>query len=334
MKFWIKIVVALSIVIVIGFAVWAFFFKEKDEVVAYNTTAELVDYKASLGLKERLVDLDRNNYWGTNKNNTITDVSIAGKEILQIRKIVLGTNIIESTDDQGVLLYSYDTYFVLDRYVDEIIEYFMPYMKDTSSVSGNSAKQLKNAINDYISSLKEFSTALDVLITAQKEIDGSDPIALEVLKGHYNAFRLKYRSNLNLASDVILSITNYVNVSVYRGNFKFDTVSALYDCFARRLNKSTSSELIMEIEYAHGLHFIVDKISKSKNDINIYSNDYTKYAFLVSYNDLFTNYPNVLNYVFASTNLEVTQMADNIGLSQVPENAQSKVVTMLNVIGF
>ena len=36
MKFWIKILIAFCIVLVIGFAVWAFFFREKDEVQAYN----------------------------------------------------------------------------------------------------------------------------------------------------------------------------------------------------------------------------------------------------------------------------------------------------------
>lgn len=334
MKFWIKIVVALSIVVVIGFAVWAFFFREKDEVVAYNATAELVDYKASLGIKECLVDLDKNNYWGTDKNNIITDASTAGKEILQIRKIVLGADVIESTDNNGVVLYSYDTYFVLDNYVDDIIEYYMPYMKDTASVSGNTAKQVKNAINDYITSLKDLSTTLDVLISAQKQIDGSDPIALEVLKGHYNSLRLKYRNNLNSASNVITSITNYVSASVYKNNFKFDTISALYDCFARRLNKSTSAELIMEIEYAHGLHFIVDKIDKRKNDADIYTTEFTEYDFLVGFNELFSSYSNILNYVFSSSHLEMSQMADKNGLSQVPENAQEKVVTMLNVIGF
>ena len=34
MKFWVKIVVALSVVVVIAFGIWAFVFKEKDEVVA------------------------------------------------------------------------------------------------------------------------------------------------------------------------------------------------------------------------------------------------------------------------------------------------------------
>ena len=64
MKFWVKIVVALSVVVVIAFGIWAFVFKEKDEVVAYNKVCEIVDYKESLGTKEKLISLRKYNYYG------------------------------------------------------------------------------------------------------------------------------------------------------------------------------------------------------------------------------------------------------------------------------
>ena len=57
MKFWVKIVIAFAVVVVLGFGVWAFFFREKDDVVAYNEITEMVDYKQSLSLKTKLDEL-------------------------------------------------------------------------------------------------------------------------------------------------------------------------------------------------------------------------------------------------------------------------------------
>ena len=69
MKFWVKVVVAVCVILVVAFAVWAFFFREKEEVQAYNKSAEMLDYKESLGLNEKLITLQGLDYYGAKKEN-------------------------------------------------------------------------------------------------------------------------------------------------------------------------------------------------------------------------------------------------------------------------
>ena len=76
---------ALSVVVIVAFGVWAFFFREKDEVLAYNRTCEIVDYKESLGTKEKISDLQDLNYIGKDSGKVITASNDTNKEILNLR---------------------------------------------------------------------------------------------------------------------------------------------------------------------------------------------------------------------------------------------------------
>lgn len=333
MKFWVKIIVAFAVVLVLGFSIWAFFFREKDEVVAYNATAELVDYKNSLGIQEKLTDLNKRNYWGDKEDNVIANTSDTTKEILTLRQLCLSTDEVVGYDEDNIEVYRYDTYLVTDELVDEIIAYYLPFMRGDKAES-KTKKAVTKSIDDYIDSLKSLNTTLDNLIICQKEIDGTEDLEMEVLKGHYVGLRDKYRTCLNLASEVINSISNYINVSVYDEAFKVDTKYALYDSYSRALSKSTSVELILEPEYASNLYTIKDKIIKNKSSISIFTEEYSEYKFLTNYNNLINNYSDTLNYVFGCTNLVKKDMADNIGLSKVPEKVQDSVVVLLNVLGF
>ena len=100
MKFWIRVVVAVAVILVAVFAVWAFFFREKEEVQAYNKTAELIDYKESIGFKEKLVDLRLMNYYNDDKSKPIGDTSSSEQSIQNMRTLLLSLENIES----GLLL--------------------------------------------------------------------------------------------------------------------------------------------------------------------------------------------------------------------------------------
>ena len=74
-KFWVKIIIALMVVLVIGFSVWVFFFREKEDVQAHNRLSELIDYKESLGIEEKMIELRNLNYLNGNKDSIITTSS-------------------------------------------------------------------------------------------------------------------------------------------------------------------------------------------------------------------------------------------------------------------
>ena len=99
MRFWIKIVIAFSVVVVLGFGVWAFFFRVKDDVAAYNEVCELIDYKQSLSLKEKISDLSTLDYVGNQENRKpIDDSTDARKNILNLREITMSYSIIAYYD--------------------------------------------------------------------------------------------------------------------------------------------------------------------------------------------------------------------------------------------
>ena len=129
MKFWVKIIVAFCVVVVAAFGVWAFFFKEKDEVVAYNKTCELIEYKESVGIKEKLKNLQGLDYFGDDETQKILDSNDNNKEILRLREIMLSNNIIRTYDDGGVVTCYFDSYLVMDKYLDEMLGILVPYIK-------------------------------------------------------------------------------------------------------------------------------------------------------------------------------------------------------------
>ena len=326
MKFWIKIVVALGVVLVLGFTVWAFCFREKDEVQAYNRTAELIDYKQSLGVRDKLVELRNTDYMKNNPENKIGNNSSIEKTIWEYRDLCLSEE--EIVVAGNITFYSY---FVMEDYVDNLMAYYLPYTRSDSSKS-KPLKTLKNNIEKYIKSLKNLDESLNSVLEYQKAIEGSET-EIEILKGYYESLRNKYRTSLSNATNVVLSLVEYIDISVYSDNLKLDTSFALHDACVRSIKVTTTIESILEPDYAQDVKIILDTIMTHSID-NIFSDTYTEYDFVNSYNKLYNNYKNALDYIFSCKNLEKQQMAEGMALSNVVEAAQDSVVIVLNVLGF
>ncbi|MGN0961730.1 MAG: hypothetical protein ACI4PF_06020 [Christensenellales bacterium] len=333
MKFWVKIIIAVCIVLVLGFAVWAFFIKEKDEVQAYNKTAELIDYKESLGIEEKLLDLSTMNYYNGDSSKIIDNSTDIGKEIYRLRNICLSSEKITGYGD-GDVAYIYDSYLVTDNMIDDILEYLLPYTK-SDKVNGKSLSSLKDKINKYIDKLKDLNSNVEELIKFQNYIQGEENDFVG-LKGRYNTFYYKYRETLNASANLIISLLEYLDVSVYSDNIIIDTSSALFDAFARALQVSTSVQPILENDYAHDLHIVMTRIREFNNGTTIFTEKYSEYDFLSSYNKLFNKHRDVLNEVFNCKHLKKKQMAENINnsLSEIAESAQTPVINILNVLGY
>ena len=332
MKFWVKIVVALSVVLVAGFAVWAFFFKENDETIAFNRISELVDYKQSLGLKERLLDLEEYNYISKDKSKVIPTDSTDGKKIYTLREICLNDEALTTRDANNQITATYGSYMTYENKVDEIIEYLVPHLNGTR-VTAKTRKAVTSSISDYIDSLKELSSALDMVILCQDTIAGS-ATEYTVLANNYAELRLKYRASLEKASEVISAAVDYVNISVYNNEFKADTKFALYDCFGFALDRAMSVELIQEIDFSNDAYTILGKINSHEKGTSIFTEDYSEYEFLTHYNKLLTEHHSVLENVLEQIYIEKKKMADNSNLSNIVETAQDSIVTVLNVLGF
>ncbi len=327
MKTWVKIVVAVCVVIIACFAIWAIFFKEKDEVQAYSKTSELIDYKQSLGLSERLEDLDKMNFLKNDASKPIPSSSSAGSEIIEIRRIMLSSGLVLGYGDN-----QFFSYVEMEKYVDEILEYYLPYTKG-DRVKTKSLNDLKESINDYIRSLKKVDEKLDNVINQQTMINGSD-VELEVLLGYYQQLRSEYRKSLTYSAQVVQNVMSYVDKSIYDDKMLVDTKTALYDAFARALETSTSVEVKLEPDYANDVRIIINRIQDVKANNSIFTETYDEYLFLQSYNTLYNNYSDTLSYIFNCKNLEKEQMAAGMSLGNVLEKAQKPVINVLNVLGF
>lgn len=326
MKKWVRIVVTIGVIIVIGFTIWAFCFREKDNVQAYNRTAELIDYKESLGLSEKLDNLKTMNYCGEDSSNIISSTSTHGAKIYKYRNICLSETPIVGDNNA----YEYDSYIVTEGYVDEIIAYCLPLTK-SDSVNNQSLRNLKTSIKSYIASLQELNSCIDELMTYQKSITGDD---LGGLSGRYASMYSKYRISLSNSSNVITALLNYIDKGVYSDKYIVDVKSAVFDAFARALSVSTTVTENLENDYANDVRVIADRIDDINNDVNFFTQEYTEYDFVESYNKLFNSYSGTLDYVFERKNLEKIQMAGGTNLSQVKEGAKTSVTTILYVLGF
>lgn len=332
MKFWVKIVVALSVVIVAGFAVWAFFFKESDEKIAFNRISELVDYKQSLGLKERLIDLESYNYINKDKSKVIPKESSDGAKIYQLRERCLSDEPILLYDEDHEVTATFGSYMTYENKVDEIIEYLVPHLNG-NKVTSKTRRAVTSAISDYIDSLKALDEALDMVILCQDSIKGT-ATEYTVLANNYGELRLKYRESLQMASRVITAAVEYVNISVYNNNFKADTKFALYDCFGMALDRAMSIEIIQEVDFSNDAYTILGKINTFEKGTSIFTEKFTEYNFLTNYNTLLTDHHPVLKTVLNQHYIQKKKMADNTNLSSIVEAAQDSVVVVLNVLGF
>lgn len=332
MRFWIKIVVALSVVIVLGFGVWAFFFREKDDVVAYNEICELVDFKQSLGFGEKLTNLYNCNYIGSGESKKIIeDDTEVKKNILSIREITMSRVNITYYDEGGNLTCVYDSYYTIENMTDYMINYLLPYLKYTNA-NDQELKLLRKSVDSYIDDLKALDESIQLIRDDQSTIEEGTDIEFEILYGKYNSFYNKYRSVLNDSANVIKLMV--ANIRSHAGEFKCDTDFALIDSFSRALKVATSVESKREPLFAYDLHYIVEKYNDYKLGNTIYSIDHTEYDFLTSYNNLINNYSTVLDKVFEKHNLEKKKIADGENLSDIVKESQESLITVMNVLGF
>ena len=332
MKFWVKIVVALSVVVVIAFGIWAFVFKEKDEVVAYNKVCEIVDYKESLGTKEKLISLRKYNYYGEDASQVFSSASSNEKSIISLRETMLSDTIITTYDEGGNVTCYFDSYIVMEQEADNIISSLLPYIKNTTGID-SLTKELKSIAKKYTSSYKSLSDNIDNLNSCQATVTGTNT-EMEVLLGNYSNLRVTYRECLNNASQLIAKMFEIIKAKY--SQTLFDTKLALMDGFGRSLNVATKSsiKIMEEPYYAHDLHLVLDKIIKINQNVNIFSTKYTEYGFLNSYNTLSNKYSSEYNKALGKQNIAKQQMADGQNLSEIVIGAQSSLIYVLNVLGY
>lgn len=338
MKFWVKIVVAFSIVVVACVGVWAFFFKETDDKIAYNRMCEMVDYKQSLGLRERTADLQECNYYGGDKSNILATDTDDAKRVETYRKNILSKDFI-SVKDNGLEISQYGSYLSYDKKVDEIFEYVLPYLNGTR-VNAKARRTATKAISTYVDSLEAVSVALDDVITFQNGMSG-EATDYTLLANHYNELRLRYRTSLQYAGEVITCAIEYIDTSIFNGKLKFDTVLALSDAFGLTLKTAMATELITEVDYSCDAYTVLNTLNtfqwgEREGFDPIYGSyvGYSEYEFLTSYNSLFCSHRDTLKSILSKPNAVKKEMAGGSGLSGIIESSQKDVVTILNVLGF
>lgn len=328
MKFWIRVLVAVAVILVAVFAVWAFFFREKDEVQAYNKTAELIDYKESIGFKEKLIDLRLMNYYHNDKSLLIGNTSSSEQTIQKHREVLLSLDYIDVGTDLEM-----PSYFVADVYLDNIIADLLPYTISNKSQSG-ALKQVKNSIEDYLNKLKAANTVLTELVDFQKQIEGTS-VEVDVLAKFYDNFSNKYRESLSAGGQVAISIMNYIDKCVFGDGMLLDVNFALSDAYARALVASKNCDKNQESRYASDLLKIMNVIDSVAVGNDIYT-EKTQYEFLQAYTKLFNDYAGELDDVYASVDSEKQKMAagDEGSLSKILQDARGYISTILVVLGF
>ena len=330
MKTWIRIVVAFSVVVILGFAVWAFFFDEDDEVMAYNDMTQMIEYRESMALRERLVVLKSLDYYGEDKANVFSSEIETGKQICELRDIILSDNVVTINEA------TFNSLFVYDEMTGEIFKELLPYLNG-NKIHRKSQRALTKSINTYLDNLREVSTDLDNLIYSQKITTIDDSVMIQLVN-KYKSFKSKYIDLLGYAGDVVSNSIEYINLAVYDGKYKSDTNFALYDCYGRALYALANTPIPQEEIYNQIVYTIADKITKVNSNEIIFTSEYTELKFLESYNTILYKYSDSLDEVFSQEYQygSLVKMADNDAgtLSKFVDDFKAPIVVVLNVLGF
>ena len=331
MKGWVKILITILVIVVMGFAIWAFFFREKDEVVAHSRTSAFINYKYSTNLASEIDNLRELNYIGDKPSNIIDGNNNIEKDILEIRTTTLNKNDI-IVKDGDVEIYRYQSYQNLENLTDEIIYSYLPYLKG-AKVKNSYKRAIEKDVKKCISNMGSLRVAIDEIESCQTSIKGTD-VEMEFLLGKYQTFRNCYRNYLNSASNLILDMQDYINYSLYGNKVKMDTYNMLYDSFTRQLRSMTSVDIREEVDRATAINKVYYKISLTNKGVEEVFDSFAEYEVLQAYNFLINNYIDDLNFVFDKSFYDKTEMAKSNNLSKVKAEAHSSVVVVLNALGF
>ncbi|MBE5758158.1 MAG: hypothetical protein E7345_04495 [Clostridiales bacterium] len=330
MKFWVKIIVALLVVVTIGFAVWAFFFREKDEVAAYNRTADFVNYKYSLNLDKKLDDLAKLDYLKNDTSMLITPDTQVGTNIIKVREQCLSPYDIVLEQD-SVEIYRYQSYVVLEDMTDEIIYDYLPYLN--SNVVNNSAKKkVLKAVEDYTGKIGNLTVSINEVVDCQTNIT-NDAVQLEFLYGKYLNFKNCFRNALNSASNLIIAMQNYANICLYNDDIKIDALNMSYDSFARLLNSMTTIDEREEIDYAKSVNRAYKRIIGLQNNEDVF-NGYSEFEVLKAYNTLLNNHVDTLNSIFNCRDYDKSEMAKGGNMSLIKTELRSSVQIIFKSMGY
>lgn len=345
MKFGIKIVVALAVVVALGFGVWAFFFKEKEEMSGYNRVLEIIEYKISLDMDNKINDFRGNNKLGKSGDVEISDQNDYGKKILTMKERMFSDEIIVGKDDNENVTYKHLSYFELDKYIDEILNFYLPYMQ-TTFIQGNYADGVTKAVNTYKENAKILLDEISFLESQQSKIDLTDKVdkQMESLSNMYSSLLDKYRSYISSGVDLIFEVEEYIHIGIYDNEFIYDERTILYDCFARSLkyastaDKIANNDLSDETEGLNDLYYIIDKIDAIKDgEKNIYENKtYSKYEFVSGYSDLVKNHSKSLDYALTTSNFNKNKIInqDTEILSEIHVDARLQIFVILDILGY
>jgi len=239
-------------------------------------------------------------------------------------------------DEGNSFLFEYNSYLTIDNYVNEYLEYMLPYLNNIEG-TGSLLRKLKKSKKQYVSALKDTIASLDLVVEGQNKADGSE-MSFDALLGKYNSFVGKFRELLSRSADVMSYTLSYYKSA--KGS-EILTISyvALNDSFTRSLKTMTTVGLdaniyLEEVDYANDLFYVTSKIDKVKNDENIFDGEFTELNYLNAYNTLLNKNTDVLDKIFGKKYIEKKQMADNQNLSEIPDDMHHNVVVVLNVLGY
>jgi hypothetical protein len=226
-------------------------------------------------------------------------------------------------------------------------------ISDDGSITVKSGAQLTDAetasLVNAIREKKKINLVESLCVRAKEKTAPIKAVHPETPASFVNS-KMKLKSSMGLGVNSLkakpfrLIITIILSVFAFALFGIFDTVASFNNtkATANLLRSGDYASITAQSQYAneYGASDVrlsqndIDKINKNNAGEEIYSEKYSEYDFLCSYNELFSKYQGALEYVHYCVNADKKQMAANTNLSKIVEKAQDSVVIMLNVFGF
>lgn len=321
MKFFVRIIVALFVLIGTVVGVYFIFFARAKDIDIFNNLSHLIIEKQNLDIYGSLENLDSN-------YETL-------EEFKDVKKLICNTTPYFISEKK---VYSY---YVIDNFLDENLKNYFAYTKIATKVIKSNQQKIDSCIAVYKKNLSNLYNKINQIKIYQMayefETNETTRSSMRIeLNNKYEEIADFYKETLISEAKLCLILRDFINVHSFNGDFYFDTNLVLLDSICYSVNELQN--------YIIGNAF-VNKLNEVAQIIDVYKDfsenqniflgtDINENTFVAAYEQVYREIPNALIKVFEMSRIQKLEFINGASLPEIEENYLIDLKNILIVLGY
>lgn len=321
MKYFLRIIVTIIIVGIVGVGVWYLFFSTPDDDETFTKLSQLIDDKENSAISNIFDDLG--------SFETLPETENAKAKILN--------DIDNPITVDDATIYSYRA---TEKILDKALNNYYVYTQIANDVSAKSYKKIKNLVNDYNKSYGKLITKLEDLSNYNNDYVNEQDETLKVsmryeLVTKYNNISIYYKEALTKEAKLVLELKTFVNKYCFDNNFYTDSKIALLDLIMLDTISACNKTEETEIGYFINLKQSIDIYLAYESGSDIYTDTgVSESEFLNNVEFLFKNYKDGLTKLFDYTHAQRENVINGTFVSELKVEYVDFIKSVLKVLGY